>query len=273
MIVVTGATGNVGRPLLTALVAGGEQVTAVGRRLPDADAVDGVRYRPADLSDPDSLRPVLDGAGALFLIVAGDDPQGLVGAAKAAGVGRVVLLSTQGVATRPGAYRHAEAFEAAVRQAGPQWTVLRPGGFHSNALAWAGGVRARRTVAAPFADVGLPTVDPADIAAVAAVLLRGAGHPGRSYELTGPALTTPRQRTEAIGAALGEPVRFVEHSRGDARAEMLQFMPEPVVDATLAILGTPTAAEQRISPAVEQLLGRAPRPFADWAQRTAVAFR
>jgi uncharacterized protein YbjT (DUF2867 family) len=69
--------------------------------------------------------------------------------------------------------------------------VLRPGGFHSNAYARAGTVRAERTVAAPFADVGLPTVDPGDIAELAAAVLRGEGHGGRVYELTGPMVTTP----------------------------------------------------------------------------------
>jgi uncharacterized protein YbjT (DUF2867 family) len=153
------------------------------------------------------------------------------------------------------------------------WTLLRPGGFDSNAYAWAESVRARREIAAPFADIGLPTVAPDDIAEVAAVALREDGHAGRIYELTGPALSTPRQRAEAIADALGEPIRFVEQTRDEACAQMLQFMPEPVVETTLAILGEPTPAEQRISPDVEQVLGRAPRTFAEWAQHHITAFR
>ena len=134
-------------------------------------------------------------------------------------------------------------------------------------------VRTRRTVAAPFGDVALPAIDPADIAEVAAITLRDAGHGGRTYELTGPAPISPRQQAAAIADALGEPVRFVEQSRAEARARMLRFMPEPVVEATLGILGTPTAAEQRVSPDVERVLGRPPRTFADWAARNAAAFR
>jgi uncharacterized protein YbjT (DUF2867 family) len=128
-------------------------------------------------------------------------------------------------------------------------------------------------VAAPFPDVGLPTVDPVDIAGVAAVTLRDGRHAGRTYELTGPAPSSPRQRAQAIGDALGTPVRFVEQRRAQARAQMLQSMPEPVVDATLAILGEPSAAEQRVSPAVAQLLGRPPATFANWAVRNITAFR
>jgi uncharacterized protein YbjT (DUF2867 family) len=281
VIVVTGATGNVGRSLVQTLAAAGEQVTGTSRAVSVADLPHGVRHRQADLTDPESLRPVFDGAEALFLQNGGPSahllsPQDILDVAKAGGIGRVVLLSSQGVATRPQSASHgatARAIEDAVRQSGLDWTILRPGGFDSNAYAWAESVRARRAIAAPFADIGLPTIDPDDIAEVAAVALRENGHAGQIYELTGPALTTPRQQAEAIGDALGEPVRFVEQTRDEARAQMLQFMPEPVVDTTLDILGRPTPAEQRISPAVEQVLRRAPRTFADWAQSHIAAFR
>jgi hypothetical protein len=62
-------------------------------------------------------------------------------------------------------------------------------------------------------------------------------------------------------------------SRDEARAQLSRFMPEPVVDGTLAVLGEPSPAEQRVSPAVEQLLGRPPRAFAEWAARNSAAFR
>ena len=80
-------------------------------------------------------------------------------------------------------------------------------------------------------------------------------------------------RAAAIAAALGEPVRFVEQSPEEARTRMLGFMPEPVVEGTLAIIGAPTPAEQRISPDVARVLGRPPHAFADWARRSAAAFR
>ena len=281
MIVVTGATGNVGRPLVQALAAAGEQVTAVSRTVPDAAVPDGVRHRQVDLTDPESLRSILDGAGALFLHDGGANahlvnPRDILDIAKAGGVGRVVLLSSIGVATRPQSASHGgmmRSTEDAVRQSGMDWTILRPGGFDSNAYAWAETVRAHRTVVAPFGDVGLPTVDPADIAEVAAAALCGVGHAGQVYELTGPALTTPRLGAQAIGDALGEPVRFVEQTREEARAQMLRFMPEPVVETTLDAIGEPNAAERRISPDVERVLGRAPRTFAEWARHNIAAFR
>ncbi|MGW6707273.1 NAD(P)H-binding protein [Streptomyces sp. NPDC054956] len=273
MFVITGATGNVGSELVRVLAAAGERVTAVSRRAPEQALPEGVRHHRADLAEPESLRPALDGAEALFLLVAGEDPEALLGLAAASGVRRVVLLSTQGVGTRPELYRHPAAFEEAVRRSGLEWTILRSGGLDSNAFAWAESIRTRRTAIAPFGDVALPTVDPADVADVAAAVLRGGDHAGAVYDLTGPAPVTPRERVEVIAQVLGEPVRFVEQSPEEARAQMLTFMPEPAVDGTLSILGAPVAAEVAVSPAVERILGRAPRPFAAWARRTAPAFR
>ncbi|MGW2022074.1 SDR family oxidoreductase [Streptomyces decoyicus] len=279
MIVVTGATGNVGRPLTRALTAAGEQVTAVSRH---ATAVpDGVRHVAADLAEPAGLRPALDGAKALFLLLSGDlhapgaRPADIIGLAAASGVRRIVLLSSQGVATRPlGPSRVAmRALEDALRESGLDWAVLRPGGFASNALAWAESVRTQGTVAAPFGDVGVPVVDPADIAEVAAACLLDDRHTGGVYELTGPEVITPRQQAEAIGAALGSPVRFHELTRDEAKAAMTQFVPAELADDTLDIIGAPNPAELRISPDVERVLGRAPRPFNGWVARNIAAFR
>ena len=172
MIVVTGATGNVGRPLMELL----------------GDKARGVSRPQVDLARPSTLEPALDGADALFLLFAGDllgpdtDAAAVLDVAKSAGVRRVVLLSSQGAGTRPGLVPHSlmASFEEAVRQSSLEWTILRPSGFFTNAYAWAGG-----RAAAPFADVALPFVDPADIAAVAAVALQG-GHEGQTYVLTGP---------------------------------------------------------------------------------------
>jgi uncharacterized protein YbjT (DUF2867 family) len=169
----------------------------------------GVRHQRADLAKPDSLKPALDGAEALFLLTSGDwvsaggNPSvifDLLDAARAAGVRRVTLLSSQGVGTR----RHPPPLEDAVKQAGLEWTMLRPGGFDSNTFLWAELVRAQRVVTEPFGDVALPTIDPDDIAEVVAVALREAGHSGNTYKLTGPTPITPRQQATAIGDALGE---------------------------------------------------------------------
>jgi uncharacterized protein YbjT (DUF2867 family) len=279
MIVVTGATGNVGRPLTEALTAAGQQVTTVSRHA--AVVPDGVRHVVADLAEPAGLEPALAGAKALFLLLSGDlhaagaNPADVIGRAAAAGVRRVVLLSTLGVATRPfGTTRVAmRALEDVLRESGLDWTILRPGGFASNALWWAESVRAHHVVPAPFGDIGVPVVDPADIAEVAAAGLLDDRHTGEVYELTGPAVITPRGQTAAIAAELGSPVRFHELTRAEAKAGMTRSMPGELADDTLDILGSPSPAELHVSPDVERVLGRAPRSFADWAARNIAAFR
>lgn len=128
------------------------------------------------------------------------------------------------------------ALEDTVRESGLEWAVLRPGGFASNALWWAESVRTRRVVAAPFGDTGVPVVDPADIAAVAAACLLEDRHTGGAYELTGPEVITPRGQTEALAAVLGSSVDFHELTREEAGAGMSRAMP---ADDTLDILGPP----------------------------------
>ncbi|MEU5266126.1 NAD(P)H-binding protein [Amycolatopsis sp. NPDC021455] len=268
MIMVMGATGNVGQPLVRALAAAGEEVTAVSRRVTEVPA--GVLARQGDLAEPSTLS--FEGVSAVFLMVPGDfrgPLEPVLERARAAGVTRVVLLSSQGVGTG----RHPAVFEDAVRASGLKWTVLRPAGFASNAFQWAESVRTRREVAAPFAGVALPVIDPEDIAAVAAAALLDAAHEGKTYVLTGPAPVTPRDQAAAIGEAVGEPVRFVAQTREEARSVLLGFMPPHVADATLDILGTPTPEEQRVSPDVERVLGRRPKPFAEWAARFAGTFK
>ncbi|MBF6168495.1 NAD(P)H-binding protein [Streptomyces gardneri] len=279
MIVVTGATGNIGAPLVRLLADAGEEVTAVARHAGHPPPA-GVRSVQADLGEPESLSSAFTGADTLFLLitgeqlVAGPEPERVLKTAAAGGVRRVVFVSSQGVATRPEAAGYARliAYEQSIRESGLDWTFLRPAGFFSNTYAWVESVRTQRLVAAPFGDVGLPSIDPADIAAVAAAALRDDRHAGQVYTLTGPELSTPRTQAQALGEALDERLRFVELTRAQAHSAMLGFMPEPVVEHTLTILGEPTPAEQRISPDVPRVLGRPATKYAEWAMRNRAVF-
>ncbi|MGY5049916.1 SDR family oxidoreductase [Streptomyces sp. 900105755] len=291
MITVTGATGNIGRTLVDLLTEAGEEVVAVSRHPRQASsAAPGVRWIEGHVGDAASMRAPLTGARALFIVLGGElnafgeDPELLLRAAADAGVERVVLVSSQVSATRPEAPSHARLreFEAAVRASDLDFTILRPGGFASNAFAWADTIRTKRTVFAPFADVALPVVDPADIAAVAAKALRSprgqdgdgeGGHGGRVYELTGPEPISPRQQAAVISAALGEEVTFVELSREEAHAAMARFMPEEAAAGTLDVLGAPLPAESRVSADVATVLGRPAGGFAGWVERNLPAFR
>jgi uncharacterized protein YbjT (DUF2867 family) len=192
-----------------------------------------------------------------------------------AGVRRVVLLSALAAQTRAdGAIGrgHVEA-EQAVRESGLDWTVLRPGQFASNALRWAGQIREQGVVRAPFATVGLPAIDPADIAAVAKVALTEGGHGGQTYTLTGPEQVTPPNQVRAIGAALGRELAFVEITAEQAREQMSRHTPSEIVDAALALVGSPTPEELRVLPTVEEITGQPARSFEQWARENVAAFR
>ncbi|GAB3831147.1 NAD(P)H-binding protein [Kribbella italica] len=264
VIVVTGATGNIGRPLVRALTAAGEDVTAVSRKAANLPA--GVQHQVVEPSALD-----LTGADALFLLLPGGrtDAEVFVAKARAAGVRRIVLVSSQGVGTG----RHPAAAEEAVKASGLEWSILRPGGFQSNTLGWSQSVKEQRTVEAPFGEIALPQIHPADIAEVAAVALREPEYAGTTWLLTGPEPVSPREQTALIAAALGEPVRFVELTRESARERFLRFMPEQVADSTLDILGSPTQAEQTVSGDVERVLGRPARGYADWLSEYLDVFR
>ncbi|WP_336084002.1 NAD(P)H-binding protein [Nocardia sp. SSK8] len=280
MIVVTGATGNIGTSLVGLLAASGTPVRAVSRGSRPAHLPANVEHVAADLGDLDSLAPAFRDADALFLLITGEqlitgpEPADLLKAAAAAGVRRVVFVSSQGAVTRPSSdgYARTIAFERALAESDLAWTVLRPSGFFSNTFAWIEPVRAQRMVAAPFGEIGLPAVDPADIAAVAAAALTEDGHSGRAYTLTGPAPITPRAQAAALAAAVGTPITFVDLTPEQAMANMVRFMPESVAEHTLAILGTPTAEELQVSGDIETVLGRPATPYEEWALRHRALF-
>lgn len=281
MIVVTGATGNVGGAVVGMLAEAGEKVVAVSRGEKPVNLPEGVEHRRGDVGDLESLAAAVAGADTLFLMITGEQlvngpaPEELLETVAAQGVRRVVFLSSQGAVTRAETVGYARtiAFEKALAASDLEWTSVRPGAFASNTFAWIEPVRTQQMIPAPFGDIGLPVVAPFDIAAVVVAALREDGHNGQAYTVTGPAVITPRQQAAALAAALGEPLRFVELTRDQAFTNMLNFMPESVADHTLSILGEPTPQEQQVSSDVERVLGRPATSYAEWAKYVIGAFR
>lgn len=263
MIVVAGATGNVGSALVRALRDQGEEVRAVSRSGPVA----------ADLNDPASMAPVLAGADAFFLL-SGYAPE-VFSVARSAGVARVVLMSGSSAETgdRSNAVsRYMIDSEAALRSSGVAWTILRPRTFMTNALQWVEQVRAG-VVRAPWPNVAVTTVDPGDIAAVAAAALTDDGHSGREYAVTGPAALTPGERVQVLASVLGRRVRFEAQSDEEARAEMSAQMPAEYVDAFFGFFSEGKLDESVVLPTVAEVTGRAPKTFEAWARENANKFR
>jgi len=269
VIVVTGATGNVGGELVRALAAPGDTaVRAVARRPDPAAFPTAVDVAAADLADPASLGPALDGADGLFLLGGFASPE-LLATVREAGVDHVVLLTSRCVVGgRPdnavtGMWLDAEA---AVRASGLAWTFLRPSGFHSNALRWLPQLQAGDVVRAPWPDVPIASIDPADIAAVAAVALTEPGHEGTAPALSGPRALTPADQVAVLADVLGRPLRYEPLADDDARGQMAADTPAPFVDALFRFFRDGEFDDTPVVDTVRTLTGREPRPFAAWAR-------
>jgi uncharacterized protein YbjT (DUF2867 family) len=276
MILVAGATGNVGAELVRALAGAGEPVRALSRHPVSTALPDGATAVTGDLNEPDSLTGVLDGARGMFLPSGYRGMPELLARARACGVRRVVQLSGSSAGARDldnAISRYMTASEAAVRGSGLDWTILRPVSFMSNTLEWAGQLRAGDVVRAPFATVHQAVVDPYDVAAVAAAALLSDGHDGHVYPLTGPEPLSPADRLLVLGEVLGRKLRLDGESDDEARAEMAATMPAGYADAFLRFFSDGMLDESPVLTTVADVTGRSPRAFREWAVAHAAAFR
>ncbi|BCM71778.1 MULTISPECIES: NAD(P)H-binding protein [Streptomyces] len=274
MIVVTGATGNVGRHVVTEVAAAGHPVRAVTRTATGAPPAPGARLVQANPAVPETMEEALDGATALFLnysAVRDATPQ-LLALAKKQGVRRVVLLSSAAVERAPAnpiAQLH-RALEEAVEESGLDWTFLRPDMFAVNTIRfWGGQIRDHGVVRAAYGDAALAPIDERDVAAVAATALTdpSARHVGQRYPLTGPEALTQRRMVELIGAALGRPLRFEEITRDRAVAEMAGLgVPEPVAEGLLTMHEGFTREPMPVAPPTHLITGKPAHTFAQWAR-------
>lgn len=277
MILVIGATGNIGRPLLGELrLAGAAPVRGLTRDAGQASFAEGVEWAEGDLARADSLKAALEGARSLFLLSGMGAEAEVLASARQAGVEHVVLVSSIMVQTHPHlpAAGANLAVERLLRDSGMAWTILRPTQFASNTLWWAQSVRDQGVVRAPYADIGLPTIHPVDIAAVARAALTEPGHQGQTYALTGPECVTARRQAAAIAAALGREVAFIEIGREAAHRQMASFMGDETADAVLDLMGGDINDELlTVRDTVPQVTGFAARSFQQWASENGAAFR
>ncbi len=279
-IVVTGATGHVGRALVPLLVADGAHVRAVSRD-PAAAVPPGVDVVRADLLDPATLDEAFAGADAVFLLWPSTTPEAAapVVDAIARRARRVVFLSALGVPEAdpagepPRGLFHAH-LEWLIRRTSLEWTFLRAGGFATNTLGWAAEIRESGTVHWVHGGAGRSLIHEADIAAVAARALTEGGHAGARYELTGPAVLTQTEQLAQIGAAIGRELRWVELSEEDARVRMREMgWTAEFIEGGLAHWASIVTEPEPVTGTVEQVTGTPARPFAQWASEHAGEFR
>lgn len=266
-ILVTGATGSVGRLVVDELLAAGVPVRALTvdperAKLPaEAEVVVG------SLARPSTLPVALKGVSAVYLAPMARTVRRFCELATEAGIERVVALSGSSVGDDHEGSSGTEygAVEQAVREAGFAWTFLRPGVFMNNTLDWAGMVRAGE-VAMAYGDATQTPIDLGDIAAVAARVLTTDGHIGATHVLSGPEAISLRGQVTTLESVLGKEIRFRELTRDEQHALWVGYgVPEQAVDWLLDGFEETLRHPQRPTGVVEELLGRPGTTYAEWA--------
>ena len=280
-VLVTGATGRVGRLVIDQLVGVGVPVRALTHRPEEAAKLPAdVEVVTGDLTEPESLDAALRGVGAVFLvwtIPPATAPAVIERLATYAR--RVVFLSSPHQTPHPFfqqpnpmAVLHAD-IERLIAAAGLESTILRPGVFASNSLFWwATAIRDDGVVRWPYGAAETAPVDDRDVAAVGARTLYQDGHAGGDYVLTGPKSLSQAEQVSIIGDVLGRHIGFEELSPDEFRTETEGSWPRPVVDMLLTAWGATLGRPAFVTSTVSDILGSAPRSFRQWVTDNATAF-
>ena len=280
-MLVTGATGRVGRVVIDLLIDAGVPVRALTHRSEAAETLRAnVEVVTGDLTVPESLDAGLRGVGAVFLVwTAPPTTAPAVVGRLATYARRVVFLSAPHRTPHPFFQQPnpmAELYadiEQLIAATGLESTILRPGMFASNALSWwAPAIRADGVVRWPYGAAETAPVDDRDVAAVAARALFQDGHAGGDYVLTGPESLSQAEQVRIIGDVLGRRIRFEELSPDEFRRETEGSWPRPVVDMLVAAWGATMGTPAFITSTVFDILGSPPRSFRRWAADHASAF-
>jgi uncharacterized protein YbjT (DUF2867 family) len=279
MILLTGASGTIGKETLAGLRAMGEEVRLASRapRVPSTPDIQTVAF---DWDNLASYRPAMEGVDKLFLLTPNSERQvgyvlQAVAVARRVGIKRIVRLSVLGADADPGialGRQHLLA-EKEIRQSGLAWTILRPTFFMDNFTNYYGvNPNADSQVVLPNGNGKAAWTDTADIGEAAAKVLSMEGYEGQVFELTGPEVLSTAEALAILGEELGHHYTYVDVPEDAARQAMeaSKTMPEWLVDAFLelnALIRNGYAASVRNG--IKQILGREPRSLRNWARRLA----
>jgi uncharacterized protein YbjT (DUF2867 family)/ketosteroid isomerase-like protein len=269
IVLVTGPTGRVGRHVVDGLRAAGVTVRALVRTPDLAGLPPDVQLVQGDLYDPSAVRRAAEEVDAAFLLWPSFSSSGAADVV-AELPRRVVYLSSLN-APSGGVWGEVEEM---LREAGKDWTFVRPGGFAVNAQTWAREFREGDVVRVPYARAGRSLIHERDIAAVAVLTLLDDRHVGQVYELTGPEVLTQAEQVETIARAVGKQMRVEDLSDDEARQAMLDLGADPALaDSAVTYWAALVDNPEPVTTTVTQLTGRPALTFADWAREHADEFR
>ncbi len=274
---VMGARGSVGKFVLDALLEQGVPVRASARKPEPGQFPAGVDVFAADLTDPASLAPAFGGVGQVFLYANHEGVDGVIDAARAAGVERIVLMSSGSVVHPTSAgnaitKEHRQVEDAFAAASDLTVVPIRPLVLATNALGWAWPIKASASVALYKPDAVTAPIHEKDIAAVAVTALAGNTSAAVSELLTGPARISQRDQVAAIAAATGKDITVTELTRDEAAAQFVRFMAAEEAAAVLQFLDDADADNSPATDTVTRVLGRSALGFDVWAADHAAEF-
>lgn len=273
-VLVTGATGQIGREVVSQLRGTGCVIRAMSRNPRAANMPADIELQRGDLSVPDTLEECLAGIDSVFLVWTAPLAAAAPAIERIATHARHIVLLTSPHRTphpffqQPNRMRGIHAgVEQLIERSGRRWTFLRPGPFAINCRNWwAPQIRNGDAVRWFYADAATAVVHERDIGAVAVRALLDDGHDGREHVLTGPESLTQREQVEIIGEAIGRPLRFEELSRESARELMLAMTyPPPIADMLLDAYAAAVGRPALVTSTVLDITGVPARSFHDWA--------
>jgi uncharacterized protein YbjT (DUF2867 family) len=278
MILVSGATGNVGKELVRLLLDGGVQVRVLVR---DARKVanlgNQVERAVGDLDRPATLEAAMQGIDHLYFVTPETrQVKDLLEAARRAGVQHVVKQSTIEADRSLGPGKWHRQQEQLIEDSGLAWTFLRPTMLMVNTIEWwADTIKSQGAVYFPGGKGKVPPVDPRDVAAVACAVLTQPGHAGQVYELTGPEALSIAEMVQILERVLEKPLRYVNVPAFAAAIWMRRSgLPDYVVKGLIETLGALRRNEYAyVTDAVERVAGRKPRSYEIWCRENVSAFQ